>query len=213
MEIIKAQDFDLVLLDIMMPEMSGYEVLKHLKADTKLRHIPVIIISVLEEIDSVVKCIEIGAEDYLIKPFNPVILNARIGACLEKKRLLDQQEVHMQDLETLNETLAKRVLERTAKIMDYNQILEQQLQEMEAMSDVSLAINSVMDVNLVLEMIMDKSKDVMNAEASSLLMLDKDTGKLRFHVAKGTAGKALESATVNIGQGMRAGWPRGGNRS
>ncbi len=202
---IKAQDFDLVLLDIMMPEMSGYEVLKHLKADTKLRHIPVIIISVLEEIDSVVKCIEIGAEDYLIKPFNPVILNARIGACLEKKRLLDQQEVHMQDLETLNETLAKRVLERTAKIMDYNQILEQQLQEMEAMSDVSLAINSVMDVNLVLEMIMDKSKDVMNAEASSLLMLDKDTGKLRFHVAKGTAGKALESATVNIGQGI-AGW-------
>ncbi len=205
LEMIKAQDFDLVLLDIMMPGMSGYEVLEHLKTDTNLRHIPVIMISVLEETDSVVKCIEMGAEDYLIKPFNPVILNARIGACLEKKWLRDQEEVHIQQLETLNETLAKRVLERTSKINDYNQILEQQLHEMEAMSDVSLAINSVMDVHLVLEMIMDKSKDVMNAEASSLLMLDRDTGKLTFYVAKGTAGKALESATVDLGHGI-AGW-------
>ena len=86
-----AQPFDLVLLDIQMPEMDGYEVLEVLISDPHLRDIPVIITSSLEEMDSVVACIEKGAEDYLTKPVNPVLLNARIGASLEKKRLRDQQ--------------------------------------------------------------------------------------------------------------------------
>jgi len=86
--------FDLLLLDIMMPEMDGYEVLRLLKADEALRHIPVIMISALGEQDSVVRCIEMGAEDYLTKPFNPILLRARIGACLEKKRLHDR-EAHL----------------------------------------------------------------------------------------------------------------------
>jgi phosphoserine phosphatase RsbU/P len=81
---------DLVLLDIMMPEMNGYEVLEHLKADTELRDLPVIVISALDEMDSVIKCIELGAEDYLAKPFNPTLLRARVGASLEKKRLRDE---------------------------------------------------------------------------------------------------------------------------
>src|SRR5262249_21940587 len=85
-----AQDFDLVLLDLMMPGMSGFEVLCRLKADTGTRHVPVIMISALDELDSTVRCIEAGAEDYLPKPFNPVLLRARIGASLEKKRLLDE---------------------------------------------------------------------------------------------------------------------------
>jgi signal transduction histidine kinase len=79
--------FDLVLLDIMMPEMDGYEVLQRMKADVKLRNIPVIMISALTEMDSVVKCIELGAEDYLSKPFNPTLLRARINATLEKQQL------------------------------------------------------------------------------------------------------------------------------
>jgi DNA-binding response OmpR family regulator len=76
------QAFDLVLLDIMMPEMNGYQVLEHLKADDSLRHIPVIMISALDDMESVVRCIELGAEDYLFKPFNPTLLKARIGACI-----------------------------------------------------------------------------------------------------------------------------------
>jgi len=84
-----AEGFDLVLLDLMMPGMSGFEVLCRLKADMSTRHIPVIMISALDELDSTVRCIEAGAEDYLPKPFNPVLLRARIGASLEKKRLLD----------------------------------------------------------------------------------------------------------------------------
>ena len=91
LEMLAQQQFDLVLLDVMMPELNGYEVLRHLKTDPTLRDLPVIMISALEEIDSVVRCVAMGAEDYLPKPFNPVLLRARIGACLEKKRLRDQE--------------------------------------------------------------------------------------------------------------------------
>jgi len=91
LEMMRNQAFDLVLLDIEMPEMNGYEVLEHLRADPHWRDIPVIMISAVDEIDSVVRCIEMGAADYLNKPFNPVLLKARVNASLEKKRLLDKQ--------------------------------------------------------------------------------------------------------------------------
>jgi phosphoserine phosphatase RsbU/P len=90
---------DVLLLDIMMPRMDGYEVLGHLKADPALRDLPVIMISALEDIDSVVRCIELGADDHLPKPFNPTLLQARIGACLEKKRLRDLEKRHARSLE------------------------------------------------------------------------------------------------------------------
>ena len=87
----RQQVFDLMLLDVLMPELDGYEVLAELKDDPYLRDIPVIVTSALDELDSVVRCLEMGAEDYLTKPVNPVLLNARINASLEKKRLRDQQ--------------------------------------------------------------------------------------------------------------------------
>jgi signal transduction histidine kinase len=91
--------FDLVLLDIMMPDMDGYEVLGHIKSDEHLQHIPVIMISALNELQSVVRCIEAGAEDYLSKPFNPILLKARIGACLEKKRGRDRETALFEQLQ------------------------------------------------------------------------------------------------------------------
>ncbi len=90
LERIRGQSFDIVLLDIMMPELSGYDVLEQLHAEGRLANLPVIVISALEDIESVVRCIELGAEDYLTKPFNPTLLNARITAALEKKRLRDE---------------------------------------------------------------------------------------------------------------------------
>ena len=99
LEKVKAQAFDLVLLDIMMPTMNGYEVLEHLKADPDQCHIPVVMISAIDDIDSVVRCLKLGAEDYLFKPFNPVLLKARIDACLERKRLRDQEQAYLQELE------------------------------------------------------------------------------------------------------------------
>ena len=95
---IQAEPFDLVLLDLIMPEMNGYEVLQHLKGDAARRDIPVIIISALDELDSVVRCLEAGAEDYLPKPFNPVVLRARIGASLEKKRLRDAEVEYLRNV-------------------------------------------------------------------------------------------------------------------
>jgi phosphoserine phosphatase RsbU/P len=95
---LKAQPFDLVLLDIMMPDMNGYEVLEQVKATPALRDIPIIMISSLDEIESVIRCIELGAEDYLNKPFNPTLLRARVGASLEKKRLRDDVRRNMERL-------------------------------------------------------------------------------------------------------------------
>lgn len=98
LKMLGCNSFDLVLLDIMMPEINGYQVLQHLKSDDNISHIPVIMLSALEEIDHVVRCIEMGAEDYLHKPFDPVLLRARIGACLEKKRLRDREHAYIQQL-------------------------------------------------------------------------------------------------------------------
>jgi len=113
LELIVRQEFDLILLDLIMPEMSGFEVLRRLKAAEHTRHIPVIVISALDELDSVVRCIEAGAEDYLTKPFNPILLSARIGASLEKKWLRDREKKFVADLEqekARSETLLLNIL-------------------------------------------------------------------------------------------------------
>lgn len=91
LEKLLAESFDLVLLDILMPEMDGYQVLEQMKKNNTLRDIPVIVISAQDEVECVVHGIELGAEDYLPKSFDPILLKARIGACLEKKHLRDQQ--------------------------------------------------------------------------------------------------------------------------
>jgi adenylate cyclase len=107
---------DLVLLDVMMPGIDGYEVLRRLKGDATLRDLPVLMISALDEVSSVVRCIELGAEDYLPKPFDPVLLRARIGACLEKKRLRDREARHARELAEWNRTLEERVAEQVEQV-------------------------------------------------------------------------------------------------
>ena len=90
-----AAPFDLVLLDVMMPGLDGIEVLAQMKADPAIRHIPVIMISAASELDRIVRCIELGAENYLPKLFSRVLLRARITACLDRKRLHDREAVHL----------------------------------------------------------------------------------------------------------------------
>jgi adenylate cyclase len=94
-----AGPFDLVLLDVMMPELDGIETLARIKADPGLRHVPVVMISAATDLERVVRCIELGAEDYLPKPFNRVLLRARVGACLERKRLHDREAAHLAEIE------------------------------------------------------------------------------------------------------------------
>jgi adenylate cyclase len=99
-----------LLLDIVMPELDGYQVLERMKGDSALRDIPVIVISALDEMESVVRCIKMGAEDYLPKPFDPVLLKARIEASLEKKRLRDQEQAFLEQLQTEREKSERLLL-------------------------------------------------------------------------------------------------------
>ena len=100
LDMLQESNFDIVLLDIEMPELNGFEVLESIKADLNHRHVPVIMISGVEDTESIAKCIELGAEDYLAKPFNATILRARLGACVEKKRLRDQEKSHLEQIRT-----------------------------------------------------------------------------------------------------------------
>ena len=115
LDILYREPPDVVLLDIVMPELDGVSVLKRLKADENLAHLPVIMISAVDETESVLRCIEIGAEDYLPKPFDPVLLRARINAGLSKKRLhdLEQERVRSVFSRFLPEHVVDDVLERT----------------------------------------------------------------------------------------------------
>lgn len=99
LEKLKDACFDLMLLDIQMPELNGYQVLECMKADPKISDVPVIVLSASDEIERVARCIEMGAEDYLPKPFDPVLLQARIGASLEKKRLRDREISHLRQIQ------------------------------------------------------------------------------------------------------------------
>jgi adenylate cyclase len=96
---IREGGFDLALLDMVMPGLDGHKLLALIKGDVTLQNLPVIMISALDQMESIVQCIELGAEDYLAKPFNPVLLRARIGAALEKKRLRDLEQVYIKRIE------------------------------------------------------------------------------------------------------------------
>jgi len=113
LEVLEVEEFDLILLDLLMPDLNGFQVLERLKADERLHDIPVIMISGLQETDSVIRCIEAGAQDYLPKPFNPVLLRARISACLERKRWRDRERQYVERIELerqRHETLLRNIL-------------------------------------------------------------------------------------------------------
>lgn len=117
---IEQHQIDMVLLDIMMPGMDGYEVLSQIKENPSWRHIPVIMISAVEEMDSVVHCIKMGADDYLIKPFNATLLKARIRSSLERKYLRDREEDYRRQIEEYNQKLEEKVNEKTRELQEIN---------------------------------------------------------------------------------------------
>ena len=116
LETVAAHPPDLVLLDILMPGLDGFEVLRRLKADPATEHIPVIMLSALDDEQGIARCIELGAEDYLAKPFNPVFLRARVGACMEKKRLRDQEKATYEKLLRSQTKLAGELAEAAAYV-------------------------------------------------------------------------------------------------
>src|SRR3954447_9455689 len=98
LERLSAQSFDLVLLDIQMPEMDGLAVLEHMTSDMSLRDVPVIMVSAVDDFETVLRCIKLGADDYVQKPFNADLLRVRVEAALERKRLRDQEGLFVQQL-------------------------------------------------------------------------------------------------------------------
>jgi DNA-binding response OmpR family regulator len=111
LETIRTSNYDLILLDIMMPRMNGYEVLEELKNDQAYQDIPIIMISAVDDLDSIVRCIELGAEDYLFKPFNPVLLRARIKSSIERQRQRSEGGLQVELVKTKINTLRQSVQE------------------------------------------------------------------------------------------------------
>ena len=116
LESVAANPPDVVLLDILMPGLDGFEVLRRLKADPATQHFPVIMLSALDDENGIARCIEMGAEDYLAKPFNPVFLRARVGACMEKKRLRDREKATYEKLLRSQTKLAGELAEAAAYV-------------------------------------------------------------------------------------------------
>jgi len=117
LDLVRSRPFDVVLLDVLMPEMNGYEVLEQMKGDENLRHIPVVMVTSVDDLDSAVRCIELGADDYLSKPIDPVVLTARVNAGLNKKRLHDLEMAHLEEVARLNRQLEARVEEQMAELV------------------------------------------------------------------------------------------------
>jgi len=115
---LRKHPFDLVLLDIMMPVLDGFETLKVIQNDAVLRRVPVIMITALDDVDSAVRCIELGAVDYVTKPFNPTLLRARVDANLERKRMSDLEEHRREEIERNNISLSEEV---RAKVLEISQ--------------------------------------------------------------------------------------------
>jgi len=117
LDLVRADGYDVILLDVLMPRMNGYQVLEELKDDPRLRHVPVVMVTGLDDVESAVRCIELGADDYLSKPIDPVLLGARINAGLTKKRLHDLELQHIEEVDRLNRRLEARVEEQMAELI------------------------------------------------------------------------------------------------
>lgn len=185
---------DLVLLDILMPEMNGYEVLDHMKSNPNLCHIPVIMVSAVDEQESVVRCIKNGAEDYLIKPFNATFLKARIHACLDRKHLRDNEKRLHDELERNYRSLQAAEQARDAvlnmivhdlrnpitAVMGYIQLLQMKIESGNVDSE---------ELGNILQFMYDATKEITALIAGILDVARMEAGKLPISLGQ------LESVT------------------
>jgi signal transduction histidine kinase/DNA-binding response OmpR family regulator len=192
LEMVARIKFDLILLDVMMPEIDGYQALRKLKSTDLSRHIPVIMLSALGEMNSVVKCVELGAEDYLSKPFNPVLLKARIDASLEKKRLRDLEVLNLKKIESMNARLERRVEDRVRELKQSNdqlvlevahrkkleEDLRDQMAEMAVADEIARIVTSTLDFGQAYEEFALELKKLVSFDRMSVNLIDHDSKTL-----------------------------------
>jgi len=169
-QLLRQESFDLLLLDMEMPGLDGFEVLKMIKGDAELAHVPVIVISGSEQFERTVECIEIGAEDYLPKPFNSVLLRARVFSALEKKRLSDLSRERMVALQREHELLTVEQL-KTEKLM--LNILPQPIAERLKRGEKNIA-SHYSDVTILFSDLVGFTDLANNKSASELVSLLND---------------------------------------
>lgn len=162
LERLRARPCDLVLLDLVMPELDGYAVLKAMKADPQLQRISVIVLSALDDMSSVVRAVELGADDYLPKPFDPVLLKARIGACLFKKALRDRESAYL-----------KRIEDERRRADDLLHVV----------IPIGVALTVERDFDQLLERIVLEAQELCNADGGTLYLRTEDS-RLRFVIVR-----------------------------
>ena len=218
-EQIKHQLPDLILLDLNMPKMNGYELLKYLKNNLPLAHIPVIMISAFDNVDNVVNCIKQGADDYLSKPFNSTLLKARINACLVKKEWHDHKEHYRQLLEDYNMNLEKHVREKTKELAeahekltvldkaksDFLRLISHELRTplnsligpMALLSEGELDETSLQEIKEMLKISFDRLLDIV--EQAELLTKIDVLGDIQFSLSPYPVSYILETAIQQVG--------------
>ena len=182
------QWFDLVLCDIMMPGVDGYEVLRAMKIDDDLSAIPVIMISAVDEVESIVRCIEMGAEDYLQKPYDPVLLNARINACLDKRRLREQEVAYLRAVADLT---------TAAKLVEQGQFHPALLS---AVADRDDALGTLARVFANMALQVQAREQQLRNDVQRLVAVEVDHREIVQEVARVTATEAFEKARKHAGE-------------
>jgi len=175
--LLMARKFDLILLDLVMPDMHGLQLLESLKADELTKHIPVVVVSSLDDIENIARCIELGAEDYLHRPFNPVLLRARVGACLEKYRMRLQEQSMLEQL--------KKEKAQADKLI-------------ELVIPLGVALSAEREFDRLLESILLDAKVVCNADGGTLYLKTAEN-YLRFEI--------MRNDSLNVALGGTTGRP------
>ena len=194
LEALAAETFDLVLLDQVMPNMDGFEVLERMKADTDLRDIPVIMITGAEETDSVIRCIQAGADDYLLKTTEPALLQARINTCLENKHWRDRQREHVDHVVEAMAEIGRGQLDVEldvpgddifARLYSGFNMMTLGLKDAARISEAAQDLSGELQINVLFGRILSATTQLLDAERSTLFVHDRKTGELWSLVAEG----------------------------
>lgn len=205
--------FDLLISDMDMPEMNGIELIRELKVN---RHceIPILFLTANDKVDTAIEAMRLGATDYIFKEENiqDTLILAVSKALeqqrlkLERKRLAEHNEQLVSELKSINEQLEDRIRQATLDLRRANDELNQSLKELSALYDVGKAVSSVMDLDSLLNLVMEKSEEVMKAEACSLMLLNEDKTHLQFQIAKGGKEHQLKLQSIPVNENSVSGW-------